>query len=387
MRVVHVITRLIVGGAQENTVSSVLGLRDRHGWDALLISGPTEGPEGDLTHLFQDHPDVLLDCPDLIRPVRPLRDWRAWIQLGKLFRQLKPTIVHTHSGKAGILGRWAARRAKVPLVIHSIHGPSFGDFQGAVANRVFKTAERMACHWTDHFITVAEAMRDQYLAAGIGQLENYTRIYSGFDLKPYLTLQRPSPRRQELGLQEGDFVVGTLARLFPLKGHAELLEALPGLLKEIPNLHLLWVGDGILHDSLEQRARELKVRDRIHFTGLVPPHEVPGMLGAMDALVHLSFREGLPRALPQAMAAGLPVISYALDGAPEVCRDGDTGLLIPPRDPEALRQALRRLALEPETRQRLAQAGQAFVRENFSVERLIDAQHDLYRQLLDPMRR
>ncbi|HVV70966.1 MAG TPA: glycosyltransferase, partial [Verrucomicrobiae bacterium] len=186
MRVTHVITRLIVGGAQENTVSSVLGLKDRFDLDLSLVSGPTLGPEGTLERLFDNRPGLLHVEPSLVRPVHPWKDLLALARLTRLFRRQKPEVVHTHSGKAGILGRLAAARAGVPLIVHTIHGPSFGNFQGSSANLVFRRAERLAARFTSHFVVVAEAMKQQYLRAGIGQASQYTRIFSGFDLHPFL---------------------------------------------------------------------------------------------------------------------------------------------------------------------------------------------------------
>src|SRR6187431_2796795 len=162
MRVTHVITRLVVGGAQENTIASVRGLRALPDLQVNLISGPTTGPEGSLEAEFANQPGVLTILPELVRPVNPWLDLRALQKLTAIFRQTKPDIVHTHSGKAGVLGRLAAARAGVPMVIHTIHGPSFGSFQGPLANKVFLAAERRAARVTSHFVTVADAMRDQY---------------------------------------------------------------------------------------------------------------------------------------------------------------------------------------------------------------------------------
>ena len=196
MRVTHVITRLIVGGAQENTVATVLGLRRIPGLTVRLVSGPTHGPEGSLAEEPGLDPQILSLVPELVRPVHPWKDLQALRRLTRLFQQTRPDIVHTHSGKAGILGRWAARRAGVPVIIHAIHGPSFGNFQSPLANFLFSTAEKRAARVTDHFTVVADAMKDQYLAAGIGRPEQYTKIYSGFPLEPFLAaVNRAGPAR------------------------------------------------------------------------------------------------------------------------------------------------------------------------------------------------
>jgi len=384
MRVAHIITRLIVGGAQENTAASVLRMAARHNTDSLLLSGPTTGPEGSLEPAFADDPDRLIIVPDLIRAVRPLSDWRALRELTRRLRELKPDIVHTHSGKAGVLGRMAAHRAGVKVVIHTIHGPSFGPFQGAAANLVFRAAERRAGRLTTHFVTVANAMRDQYLAAGIGRPGQYTRIFSGFDLQPFLRAENDPELRKKLGLAPDDFVIGKIARLFELKGHDDLLDATPDIVRQDPRVKLLFLGDGAWRERLEAKAARLGLRDKVVFAGLVPPAEVPRHVGVMDALAHLSRREGLPRALPQAMAAGKPVVAYDCDGAGEACRDGETGRLLPIGDLDGLKTALLELSGSSEQCAAFGEAGQAFVRERFSVDRMVDELHELYLNLLRP---
>ena len=381
MRVTHVITRLIVGGAQENTVATVLGLRDKPGVTVDLVSGPTQGPEGSLENELAFDPALFSIVPELVRPVRPLQDWLAWRRLTRRFQQTRPDIVHTHSGKAGIIGRLAARRAGVPLIIHAIHGPSFGSFQSARANFVFRTAEQFAARATDHFTVVAEAMRDQYLAAGIGRPAQYTKIFSGFPLEPYLHAVNDPARRAKYGLQPDDFVVGKIARLFELKGHDDLFAAAPELVRRCPRIKFLFVGDGPWRERFQTLARTAGLAGHFIFTGLVPPAEVPLLVGIMDALVHLSLREGLPRALPQALAAARPVVAYDCDGASEVCRDGRTGFLLAPGDLAGLTDRLCRLAADPALRAEMGSNGQRYVRENFGVQKMVDDTHALYVRL------
>lgn len=376
MRVTHIITRLIVGGAQENTLASVLGLRERHHLDVRVISGPTRGPEGSLEPLVAGIPDVLTVEPTLVRPVHPWHDGRAFARLTRQLREQKPDLVHTHSGKAGVLGRLAAKRAGVPVILHTIHGPSFGAFQGAIANFLFRTAERTAARVTTHFIAVARAMIEQYLAAGIGRPEQYTKIFSGFDLSPFLHARNAPDLRSQLGLAAGDVVIGMIARLFRLKGHDDLFAIAPELVRRCAHVKFLLVGDGAWRGRFEHMAATLGLRDRFIFTGLVPPHEVPRYVGVMDLLAHLSLREGLPRALPQALAAGKPVVAYDCDGAGEVCFDGRTGFLVRPGHTHRLIESLQTLATNPALRDEFGAAGRDFVRRNFSVEMMVD---DLYR--------
>lgn len=384
MRVTHVITRLIVGGAQENTVASVLGLHKKPGLQIDLISGPSIGPEGSLENSFSENPGLLTVLPELVRPVHPWLDERALRKLTEIFRRTRPDIVHTHSGKAGILGRLAAARAGVPVIIHTIHGPSFGAFQSALPNLLFRAAERFAARRTTHFVSVAHAMSEQYLAAGIGRRDQYVRIFSGFPLEPFLAATNDPALRSRLGLQPDDFVVGKIARLFALKGHDDLFTAAPGLVRRCPRLKFLLVGDGPWRRRFETTARATGLEKHFIFTGLIPPGEVPRYVGIMDALVHLSRREGLPRALPQALAAARPVIAYDCDGAREICLENETGFLIPPGDLRQFSDKLCLLAGHAPLRERLGRRGREIVRENFSVEKMVDALHDLYKKLTAP---
>jgi glycosyltransferase involved in cell wall biosynthesis len=383
MRVTHVITRLIVGGAQENTIASVLGLQRKPGIEARLISGPSTGPEGSLESAFANTPGILTIIPELVRPIHPWKDYAAWRKLVAAFQQQKPDIVHTHSGKAGILGRLAAARAGVPLIVHTIHGPSFGPFQSGVANHLFRHAEKRAGAVTSHFITVADAMRDQYLAAGIGRQQDYTRIFSGFSLEPFLRATNDRDLRARWGIGVDDIVIGKIARLFKLKGHEDLLLVAPALLRKQPRIKFLLVGDGPWRRRFEREVRRMGLEGRFVFTGLVPPADIPRLAGIMDVLVHLSRREGLPRALPQAMAAGKPVVAYDCDGASEVCLDGDTGVLLCPGDVAGLHASLERLAGDAGLRERLGRRGREFVRGRFPVERMVDDLYALYMKLAE----
>jgi glycosyltransferase involved in cell wall biosynthesis len=381
MRVTHVITRLIVGGAQENTLASVLGLRALPGFEVELISGPTTGPEGSLESRASAVPGLLTLAPSLVRPVHPWKDLRAWRQLSQRFRATRPDLVHTHSGKAGLIGRLAARTAGVPLIVHGIHGPSFGRFQGRIANAAFLTAERLAGRLTTHFVVVANAMTRQYLAAGIGRPSDYTCIRSGFDLSPFLGASNEVAVRKKLGLSPADLVVGMVARLFKLKGHDELFAVAPELVRRCPRMKFLLVGDGPWRARFEARARAADLDGRFVFAGLVPPEEVPALVGVMDILLHLSRREGLPRCLPQAMAAGRPVVASDCDGAGEVCLNDETGFLIPLDDSVTLIARLLQLAGDPGLRQRLGEGGKRVASREFAISTLVAAQASLYRRL------
>jgi glycosyltransferase involved in cell wall biosynthesis len=391
MRVTHVITRLVVGGAQENTVATVLGLRQKPGVEVKLISDPTTGPEGSLENEARNVFGVaaapsspkndFIIVPELIRPVHPLKDFIALRKLEKILGGQKPDIVHTHSGKAGILGRLAARRADVPVVIHHIHGPSFGNFQGSLTNLVLTGAEKYAARVTDHYFCSAGAMTKLYLAAGIGRPEMFTRIFSGFNLEPFLNTTNDLALRKKIGLGENHFVIGKIGRLFKLKGHSDLVTAFARILPRVPHARLLLVGDGALRGEIENQIHALGLGGKVIFTGLVPPDEVARYVGIMDCVAHLSYREALSRVLPQALAAGKPVVAYDFDGADEVCLENETGFIVRTGDTQAAAQRLLQLANDSALREKLGRAGTAFVRKNFSVEKMVDDQYNVYLKL------
>ncbi len=382
MRITHVITRLIIGGAQENTGATVLGLAREPEVQVDLISGPTTGPEGSLESAFDGSGRLLRVIPELVRPVRPLTDLWALGRLISIFRATRPEIVHTHSGKAGILGRIAGRRAKVPVIIHTIHGPSFGTFQGSLPNMIFTAAERWAAHSTSHFISVANAMTQQYLAAGIGQPDQVTTIGCGFELDPFLRAENDPLLRQKLGLAPEHLVVGKIGRLVGLKGHEELFEASVQIISAHPNIRFLLIGDGPSRSEFETRLRTLGISKYFFFTGLLKPAEVPRYIGIMDMLVHLSRREGLPRALPQALAAGKPVIAYDCDGAGEICIPNETGFLVAPGDLNGLIRGVGLLGSDRDLRAKFGNKGRDLVKSRFAVETMVGSIHALYRKLL-----
>jgi glycosyltransferase involved in cell wall biosynthesis len=399
MRVTHIITRLVVGGAQENTIATVLGLRAKPDVSVQLISGPTTGPEGSLESqlVAADErnrtvrpstldPRLLEIVPTLVRPVHPLKDFLALRHLTRLLKQQKPDIVHTHSGKAGILGRLAARRAGVPVIIHHIHGPSFGNFQGPLANTIFTAAERFAGKFTTHFVCSAQAMTKLYLAAGIGRPEMYTRVFSGFPVEPFANATNDPLWRDQLHIPRDAFVIGKIARFFPLKGHADLLNVFEKIVPQFPTAHLLLVGDGILRPQIERAAQERGLAAKVTFTGLVPPAEVPRYVGIMDCLAHLSSREALARALPQALAAGKPVVAYDFDGASEVCLDNQTGFLVRLDHENAAVERILLLARDPNLRAEFGQRGRKLVLENFPVEKMVETFYQLYQKLLSGIR-
>jgi glycosyltransferase involved in cell wall biosynthesis len=410
MRILHISTRLILGGSQENTVLSCEG-QARLGHDVHLAFGPIYGPEGSLLDRVRDFRTddgrgiTAHTVPHLLREVSPVADSLGYRELSTLIRDLKPDIVHTHSSKAGVLGRAAAWAAKACAVVHTIHGPPFMPIEGAATRRakvrlnnaLYTRAERFAAKRCHLIVSVADAMTAQFLARGIGRPEQYVTVRSGMETAPFLTPEPGEDRpavRTSLGLRDDDFVVGTVARLAQHKGHDDLLDALKDT--RDPRLVLLWVGDGWWKDRLVARARgmgfgvaegaaptEREGRAWIVLTGLVPLQRVPALMRAMDVLAHPSYREGLPRTVPQALLCGVCPVAYDCDGTGEAIVDAQTGRLVRTGDVRGLGDAILRLRDHPRDRSSMAQRGREACRGAFSAEAMVAQLERVYARALD----
>ncbi len=365
----HVITRMIVGGAQENTLFSCIG-QLRAGNRVVLVTGPSPGPEGELLSRISVPDLEVVTIDEMVREISPLKDFKAYCKLKKYFKQEKFDVVHTHSSKAGVLGRMAAKAAGVPCIVHTVHGQAFHEYEKPWKNFIYKLSERIAARPSDRIYAVAQAMIDQCIKARIAPPEKYQVVYSGMDIGTFLNAERSEELRSKLNIPADAKVIATLARLFELKGYDDVLKGFPLVLKSVPQAHLLIIGDGILRKSLEAEAVEKGFADRVHFAGLVSPDKVPEYLIQADILWHLSLREGLPRSVVQALACGIPACGYQLDGTPEVIHNGETGCCVPPRDVESIVKGTLEFLQDPEKAQKAAAAGKALVRERFDKERM-----------------
>jgi glycosyltransferase involved in cell wall biosynthesis len=391
MKIVHIITRLILGGAQENTLITCKILAQR-GHDVTLVTGPALGPEGDLYEFAQNQKFNFVILNDLRRQINPHYDIPAYFQIKDILRELKPQIVHTHSAKAGILGRYAAdsvRQAtsherRVTKIIHSVHGLAFHPYQSAMLNKFYIAIEKAAAKRTDFFISVADAMTNQSLAAGIGSPEKYATAYSAIEEDDFLrpiSDEQKKQFRQKYAIPEDSIVLVTIARLFHLKGHEFIIESARLLAERFPKAIWLFVGDGILAEKYKSWIDGLGLGHRFRFTGLLPPDMMPTVLQSSDTLVHCSLREGLARTLPQALLTGRPAICFDLDGAREVVNE-NTGRLIAPENVEQLTAACAELIRDKGLREKLGAQGREFVREKFSPDTMVDTIETVYRRLV-----
>ncbi len=380
LRICHVITRMIVGGAQENTLLSVVGQRAL-GHDVELVTGESPGREGRLLQ-FADLEGVKVTVmPDLVREISPLKDWRAYRRLRDFFRQREFDVVHTHSSKAGVVGRAAAWDSRVPVVVHTVHGQAFHRCQSRCRNMLYQAAERFAAHRCHRIYAVAQAMIDQCVDAGVAPRELYRVVYSGMEMEKFLHAEPDSGLRESLGIPGGAPVVATLARLSPQKGYEYVLPAAFRLLGDFPDVHFLVIGDGPMHDGLLGRIAEAHLEGHFHFAGLIAPDDVPRHLALCSLLWHLSLHEGLPRSVVQALASGRPAIGFRLDGTPEVVIDGETGYCVAPGDVGAVVSRSLELLRNPVKASRMGENGRGLVRERFDWRRMCEILESDYQEL------
>lgn len=382
VRVLHIITRMIVGGAQENTLLSVEGLDAMPEYDVSLVSGIDKGKEGELLSRARETTNLIV-LPEMSRSINPFSDLVAFWKLYTLIKKGRYHIVHTHSSKAGVLGRLAAWLARTPIIVHTLHSLVFHDYQPWLVNRAWWLAKKICAPVTDFYISVSEIIVNKALAAGIAEPERFRTIYSGMELDWFLNAKFDAEAvKREFGIPLDAPVVGKIARLFELKGHDQLLDAAPNIVRRVPNVRFFLIGDGVLLEHLQKRASGYGILDNFVFAGLIERERIPEMISAMDVVVHTSLREGLARVLPQSLAMGKPCVSFDIDGAPEVVIDDHTGFLVKPFDSAGLADGVSRLLEDEELRQKFGENGKKHVDPNFRAEKMVADISEVYQMLL-----
>jgi glycosyltransferase involved in cell wall biosynthesis len=379
--VLHPITRLIVGGAQENTMYTAAML-DKERFQAEILSGPQTGSEGSLIDEVRANGVPLTIVPDLVRQVSPWHDLRALSGMARIMRQAGYTIVHTHSSKAGILGRLAARMAGVPIIVHTVHGWSFHDYMPAPMCTFYKLLERWIASFTDAIIVVTDRDKQKGLQAHIGKEEKYHLIRSAIpleDFNPASTNRQAT--RQALKIPSKAVVVGNVGRFSEQKNPLDWVRVAGIIGRSDPRIHFLLVGDGPLRPLVETRLQEEGIRDRTILTGL--RRDVASLMSAMDIFMLSSLWEGLPRVIPQAMAMGLPVVANQADGTDDAIHDGENGYLCSPGEVEMMAERCQDLVCDPLKRLEMGERGRAYATKEFDLQRMITQIEALYEQLLD----
>ena len=387
-KVIHVITRLDRGGSAQNTLLTAIGHEPTR-FESLVVAGQTgqwDDQGGDLaTDQSRRRLEVAgvrcLLVPTLTREIHPIKDLATLVTLVSILRREKPTIVHTHTSKAGVLGRLAAWLAGVPLVVHTPHGHVFYGHFGRGASWVFLQVERLLALGTTHLIALTEAERDEHLAEGVGRAERFSVVPSGIDLERFRCMAGLFGRRpQGMTCPPDAIVVGSVGWLTEVKGHRFLIEALARLKPHHPKLHVVIVGSGRLREEYLALAERLGVGEAVHLLG--ERQDVPDCLAAMDLFVLPSRNEGMGRALVEAMAAGRPVIASNVGGIPALVEDRRTGRLVPPGDVVALAEAIDELVRRPDAAKALGAAASESIGSRFGAQAMVRAVGAVYETAL-----
>ncbi len=380
IRILRIITRLNVGGPALHATLLTKRL-DPTRYESWLVAGREEPWEGNYLELYGHFLPGLITIPDLGREIRGWADLRAFGHLVRLMREFRPHIVHTHTAKAGFLGRLAARTSGVPVVVHTYHGHVLRGYFSPAQTRLLVLLERFLARHTDRLIAVSERVRQELLELGIGREERFSVVPLGLELERLLscgTLQ--GGLRAELGVDSKAPLVGMVARLVPIKRHEWFFEAAARVKKRHPQCHFVLVGDGERRGELEGLANHLGLDGQVHFLGW--RKDLERIYADLDLVVLSSANEGLPVSLIEAMAAAKPIVATRVGGVPDLVEEGQTGLLVPPKDPASLARAIEKLLDHPELCQTMGQKGREKVYPAFSSKRLLKDMDKLYTELL-----
>jgi glycosyltransferase involved in cell wall biosynthesis len=381
VKVLRIIGRLNVGGPAIHVVNLTAGLNPRR-YRPLLIAGSENEAEGSMLAFALSHGVQPTVIPEIVTSFNLTpRDGKALWRLYSLMRKERPHIVHTHTAKAGFLGRLAARLAGVPVVVHTFHGHVLHGYYGAVKNELLRRVEQSLAWVTDRLVTVSEQVKNDLVGYGIAKADKISVVPLGFNLEPILNSHTQQGEfRREMGLSDKIKLVGIVGRIFPIKNHALFLESAARIAAREPAARFVVVGDGVLRPTLEKQARELGINDRVLFTGW--RRDLPRICADLDVLVVSSDNEGTPVSAIEAMASGCPVVATRVGGLPDLIEEHKTGRLVSPRDAAALASAGLDLLHSPQIARELGKNAQAFVRQRFTVQRLLSDIDDLYTQLL-----
>jgi glycosyltransferase involved in cell wall biosynthesis len=385
IRVLRVIARLNMGGPALHVAYLSAGLRGR-GYDTTLVAGSVSAGEQSMSYVAEELDVPITLIPHLHREISPVRDLLATFRLARMIREQQPHILHTHTAKAGAIGRLAAvlaGKARPPIVVHTFHGHVLRGYFGRARTAIFRTLERLLARVADTLIAVSPEVRDDLVALKVAPEEKFTVIRLGIELDERVAAAEEARRRTRriMGVSDDRFLVGWIGRMTGVKRGADVLRAFRLLRDRGVEATLCMVGDGPEREQLEELAGELGVMHACLFPGY--QEEVGPFFAAFDAFVLPSANEGTPVTAIEALASGCAVVATRVGGVPDVIRDGSDGFLVEVGDLDALADALARLAADPELRRRLGSAGRERVLPRYAVDRLIDDVDGLYRRLLE----
>ena len=388
IKVIHIITRLDKGGSAENVLLTVINLNKAR-YDVSLIKGLSlESEMGALESCaVKDNLAEaercgvrILTISELVREVHPLYDFKAFVSLIKIFLREKPVIVHTHTSKAGILGRWAAFLTQVPIIIHTPHGHVFWGYSSKCKTWFYILLERLTALITDKIITLTEQEKRDHLQFKIASKEKFSTIHSGVDPDKYFNLSVDgAAMKRSLGIPDNSFVVGTTGRLTPVKGHRYLIEAARKIVDFRSDTVFVFLGDGELFRELKNMASRLGIKENVRFLGW--RQDAAEVMSTFDLFVLPSLNEGMGRVLIEAMALGKPVVASSVGGISDLVVHGENGLLVKPADSWALANSIKFLITDSEKRKQMGGKGKRMA-VNYSVDSMVQKIDQLYTELL-----
>lgn len=393
IRILRVIARLNVGGPAIHVALTSAGLAAR-GYQTRLLAGEVGPGEGDMEYFAKDRGVAVEHVPGMGREIRGASDVRSLMHLLRVMREFKPHIIHTHTAKAGALGRTAARfylrtrkpDAPLPGILHTFHGHVLEGYFGRARSAFFRVLERRLASSAHRLVTPSQSIAEELLKMRIGKREQYRVVPLGFELEPFLAIgprdpTEPHPFRAELGIPADASVIGIVGRLTAVKNHRMFLTAASRLPRRTKTpLHFVVIGDGEMRGELEALTKELGIAESVHFAGW--RKDLPAVYRELDVLALTSTNEGTPVSLIEAMAAGRAVVATGVGGVADVVKDATTGLLVTPGRDDLFAVAMGRLADDPELRTRLASAAREDAAKRFTVSRLLDDLDALYKTLL-----
>lgn len=384
IKVLRVIARLNVGGPALHVAYLTEGLAGR-GYETTLVAGSLAPGEESMAFVAAERGVRIEPLVDLHREIAPLRDLRAIFRLAKLIRRERPQILHTHTAKAGAVGRLAALLAgpaRPPIVVHTFHGHVLRGYFSAPLEFGFRLLERLLAYWTTALVAVSPQVRDDLVALGVAPASKFTVVRLGIELERRVRDEEGAglETRRLMGVPPEAFVVGWVGRMTAVKRTEDLLRALRRLVDLGVDARLCLVGDGPDREPLEQKAHELGVVRRCLFVGY--QDDVAPFYDAFDAMLLPSANEGTPVSAIESLAAGCPVVATRVGGVPDVVRDGVDGFLAEVGDAETMAGRLAELAADPERRRAMGASGRDRVFERYAVDRLVDDIDRLYRTLL-----
>jgi len=381
LKILRIITRLNIGGPTQHAVYLTRGL-DEGIFQSKLVFGIVDQNEGDMSYLARGNGISFTEVVPLKNEAGLLGNLRAFVQLYQLIRREKPNVVHVHLLKARFLGGLAAKAARVPVVLETLHGDLFTGYYGFLKTQAILMAERILGFLVmDKVLAVSEGVKESILRSRIASASKVEVIPLGLELEKFLLRpQLAGELRRELGIQDGDRLVGIVGRMVPIKGHRNFLQSASKVLRSCSNVRFVLVGDGLLRREMEMECRRLGITKAVTFLGW--RRDLDKIYADLDMVVMSSLNEGTPVSLIEAMAAGKAVVATRVGGVPDVVEDGKTGLLVPPKDPKALADAILRLLNDDDLRRSLGERARASVYPKYDVSRLVQEMKDFYLSLI-----